>query len=152
AGALAVAGRLDLLGRETGHEAERREHLDVLLEERRGLLDALLHAIGNVERVTDAEIAAQLGLPSGPGARLAKRANDPFAGAARRRAATDEAVDPVLGHEVEGARAGADHRLPAFHGKRLRPRHQRDVTDVVAAIGHGGRNRVVLALVRERAL
>src|SRR5437899_7606502 len=143
---------LDLIGPYTRHESVRREHLDVLLEERRGLLDALLDAVGDVERVPDAEIAAQLRLPPDPGARLAEGANDLVAGPARRRAAADDALDPVLGHEVERARAGAHHRLPALHRQRLRTRHQRDLPDLIAAVRHRGRNRVVLALVRERAL
>jgi hypothetical protein len=43
-------------------------------------------------------------------------------------------------------------RLPALHGQGLRARHQRDLPQLVAAVGHGGRDRVVLALVGEGAL
>src|SRR6185312_14977677 len=98
------------------HEAERREHLDVLLEERRRFLDPLLDAVGDVKREADAEIAAELGLLAGPRARLAKRVHDLLVGAARRSTAADDALDVVLGHEVERPRAGADDRLPALDG------------------------------------
>src|SRR5439155_17864328 len=134
---------------EAGHEAERREHLDVLLEERRRLLDALLDAVGDVERVADAEVAAQLGLPSGAGARLTEGTDHLVAGATGRGASADEALDAVLGHEVERPLAGADHRLPALDGQRLRAWHQGDLADLVTPVGHRGRDRVVLALVRE---
>src|SRR5438552_2509974 len=150
---LGVGDRVDLRGRQARHEAERREHLDVLLEERRRLLDALLDAVGDVEREADAEVAAQLGVPPGAGPRLAERVHDLLVGAALRGAATDDALDVVLGHEVEGPWARADDRLPALDGQRLRARHQRDLGELVPAVGHlRRRDRVVLALVRERAL
>ena len=95
---------------------------------------------------------AQLALSPGAGARLAEGVHDLLVGPARRRAAADDALDVVLGHEVERARARADHRLPALDGQRLRPRHQRDLLKLVAPVGHRGRDRVVLALVREGAL
>src|SRR2546425_3790321 len=71
-GARRVGGRVDLLRGQTGHEPERGEHLDVLLEERRRLLDPLLDAVGDVKREADAEVAAQLRLP--PGARASRKA------------------------------------------------------------------------------
>ena len=92
------------------------------------------------------------GLASGAGARLAKGVDDLLVGPALRRAAADDALDAVLGHEVERPRARADHRLPALDGQRLRARHQRDLLELVAPIGHRGRDRVVLALVGEGAL
>src|SRR5438132_4758045 len=96
--ALGVGDRVDLRRRQARYEAERREHLDVLLEERRRLLDALLDAVGDVERKADAEVAAQLGFPPGAGTRLAERVHDLLVGAALRSAATDDALDVVLGH------------------------------------------------------
>src|SRR5262249_53526002 len=96
-----IARRRDLFGREPGHEAERREHLHVLLEKRRRSLDALLDAVGDVKRVADAEIAAQFSFLAGAGARLAERAHDLVARSARRRPAADDPLDIVLGHEVE---------------------------------------------------
>src|SRR5437773_12368370 len=92
-GRLLIVGRVVLLRGEDGHEAERREHLDVLLEERRRLLDALLDAVGDVERVAEAEVAAQLGLPSGAGARLTEGTDHLVAGATGRGASADEALD-----------------------------------------------------------
>src|SRR5918994_2237635 len=149
---LAVGGRLDLLGREAWHEAEGGEHLDVLLEERRRLFDALLDAVGDVERVADAEVAAQLGFASSASPRLAEGVDYLVAGPTGRRAAADDALDAVLGHEVQRPRAGADDGLPALDGSRLRAWHQGDLPDLIAPIRHRGRDRVVLALVGEGAL
>ena len=59
-------------------------------------------------------------------------------------------ADAVLRHEVEGAVRAALDRLPAFDRQTLRPRHQRDLLQRIAAIRHLRRDRVVLALVRER--
>src|SRR5207245_11335822 len=118
---------------------------------RRRLLDALLDAVGEVERKPDAEIAAELGFSPGTGARLAKRVDDLLVSAARRRAAADDALDAVLGHEVEGPRARADHRLPALDRQGLRARHQRALGKLVAPVGELGCARGVRALLRERA-
>src|SRR4030095_8000255 len=114
----------------------RGEHLDVLLEERRRLLDPLLDAVSDVERKSDAEVAAELGLLAGPRAGLAERVHDLLVRPARRAAATDDAPDVVLGHEVERPRARADHRLPALDRQGLRAWHQGDLGQLVAAIGH----------------
>src|SRR4029077_7959796 len=62
------------------------------------------------------------------------------------------ALDAVLGHEVERALTRAAHWLPPLDGERLRTREQRQLADLVAPVGHLGRDRVVLALVREGAL
>ena len=91
-------------------------------------------------------------LAPGAGARLAEGVDHLLVGPAGRRAAADDAPDVVLGHEVERPRARADHRLPALDRQRLRPRHQRDLLELVASVGHPRRDRVVLALVREGAL
>jgi hypothetical protein len=53
--------------------------------------------------------------------------------------------DTMLGHEIEGAVRAALDRLPAFHRQALGAGHQS-----VAAIRYLRRNRVELALVRER--
>ena len=95
-------------------------HLDVLLEERGGLLDTLLDAVGDVERDADAESLARLAhLPAR--ARASWKAWS-IVGAAGRRAAADDAADVVLCHEVERVRARAHHRLPALDRRRPRPR------------------------------
>src|SRR5207245_2809331 len=123
-----------------------------LRKERRRLLDALLDAVGEGEWQPDAEVAARLGPRSGPGARLAERVHDFLGGSPLRRASADDAVDAVLGHEVQGARAGADYRLPALDGQCLRAWHQRDLLELVAPVGHLGREGVVLAVMRKGAL
>src|SRR5262249_60914133 len=74
----------------------------------------------------------------------------PLDGAALGRAAADDAADAVLGHEVEGPLRAALDRLPAFDRQALRRRHQRDLLERIAAIRHLRRDRIVLALVRER--
>src|SRR5262249_57139977 len=89
ASALGIAQGLDLLGAETGYEPEGSEHLHVLLEEGGGLLDSLLNAVSDVEREPDAEITAQLGLPSCAGPRVAEGAADLLFGPAGRRAPAD---------------------------------------------------------------
>src|SRR5262249_55123882 len=106
----------------------------------------------DVEREADTEVGAQLGLTAGAGMRFPERANGLVAGPAGRRAPADDALDLVLDHEVHRALAGADDGLPAFDGQRLRPRHQRDLAELIAPVRHLGRDRVVLALMREGAL
>src|SRR5206468_7944136 len=101
--------------------------------------DALLDAVRDVEREPDAEVAAQPGLLAGAGPGFPKRVHDLLVGAALRGAAADDALDVVPGHEVQRAWAGADHRLPALDGQRLRTRHQRDLGELVSAVGHLGR-------------
>ena len=74
------------------------------------------------------------------------------AGLHRRRAAADRALDAVLDHEVEPARDGANDRLPALDRPVTGRGTRVSSSSVVAAIGHLRRQRVVLALVRERLL
>ena len=69
--ATAVAGSssdVDLLVGDAAHEAQGREHLDVLLEEGRCLGYRLLLRVGQVHRDAYGEVPAHLGLPSGPAA------------------------------------------------------------------------------------
>src|SRR5438132_6162977 len=74
----------------------------------------------------------------------------PLHRAALGRAAADDAAYAVLRHEIEGAVRAALDRLPAFDRQALRRRHQGDLLQRVAAIRHLRRDRVKLALVRER--
>src|SRR5205823_2383839 len=53
--------------------------------------------------------------------------------------------------EVEAARAAADDRLPDLD-RMNRPRHQRELFQLIATIRHLRRQRVVLAMVREGLL
>jgi len=73
-------------------------------------------------------------------------------GAALGRAAAHHALDAVLGHELEPARRAALDRLPALDRQAERPRHQGQLFECIAAVGHLGRQRVVLALVRKAFL
>ena len=55
----------------------------------------------------------------------------------------------VLGHELERAHRTALDRLPALDRQVERPRDEGELFEGVAAIRHVGRQRVVLALMRE---
>src|SRR5207247_8237689 len=74
----------------------------------------------------------------------------PLYRAALGRTAADDAVDAVLGHEIEGAVGAALDRLPAFDRQALRRRHQGDLLQRVAAIRHLRRDRVEFSFMRER--
>src|SRR5262249_58837981 len=87
-------------------------------------------------------------LAPGPPPGVAMRLDHGAHRAALGHAAADEPLDPVPDHEVEAARRSTLDGLPALHGVSG-PRHQREICQVVAAIGHARRDRVVLALVRE---
>ncbi len=66
------------------------------------------------------------------------------------RAAADQALDAVLGHEIERPLGPALNRLPAFDRQPQWSGHDGQLFEGVAAIGHLRRQGVVLALVRER--
>ena len=93
------------------------------------------------------QVLAQFEVDAGAGGGVAIGGDRAFAH--RRGAAADRALDAVFDHEIQAARAGADHRLPAFDRQVDRPRHQRQFLQRIAAIGHFGRQRVMLALVRK---
>jgi len=65
------------------------------------------------------------------------------------RATAYHALDAVLGHELECAHRAALDRLPALDRQVERPRDEGELFESVAAIRHVGRQRVVLALMRE---
>src|SRR5712691_7808914 len=65
------------------------------------------------------------------------------------RATAYHALDTVLGHELERAHRAALDRLPAFDRQLERSRDDGELFKGVAAIRHVGRQRVVLALMRE---
>src|SRR5215471_15021124 len=65
------------------------------------------------------------------------------------RAAAHHAVYAMLGHELEGAHRTALDRLPALDRQLERSRDEGELFEGVAAIRHLGRQRVVLALIRE---
>src|SRR5262249_36345501 len=65
------------------------------------------------------------------------------------RATAYHAVYAVLGHELERAHRAALDRLPALDRQIERSRDEGELFEGVAAIRHLGRQRVVLALIRE---
>jgi len=68
-----------------------------------------------------------------------------------RRWRTD-ALDPVPDHELEPARATLTMGCQILDREVHRARHERDLLQLIAAIRDRRRDRVVLALMRERAL
>src|SRR5262252_9386202 len=65
------------------------------------------------------------------------------------RATAYHALDTVLGHELERAHRTALDRLPALDRQLERSRDEGELFEGVAAVRHLGRQRVVLALIRE---
>src|SRR5262249_5432156 len=61
----------------------------------------------------------------------------------------DDALDPVLHHELESSRAAADDGLPDLDRQVHRPRPERELLALVPAIRDRRWDRVVLAAVRE---
>src|SRR3954453_22033300 len=103
-----------------------------------------------MELIAERETLAEFELDASLGISLLEADHVPFDRAALGRAAADHAADAVFGHEIKSALRAALDRLPAFDRQAFRPRHQGDLLQRIAAIGHLGRDRVVLALVRER--
>src|ERR1700730_13130441 len=117
---------------------------------RGGFADRLLAALGDVELEAERQALAEFELDAAAGISGLEPEHVPLHRAALGRAAADDAVDAVLGHEVESAVGAALDRLPAFDRQALPRRHPADLLHRIAAIGPLGRDRVVLALVRER--
>src|SRR5215475_2012248 len=65
------------------------------------------------------------------------------------RATAYHALDTVLGHELKRAHRAPLDRLPALDRQLERSRDEGELFEGVAAIRHLGRQRVVLALIRE---
>src|SRR5262252_8919937 len=65
------------------------------------------------------------------------------------RATAYHALDTVLGHELERTHRAALDRLPALDRQLERSRDEGELFEGVAAIRHLGRQRVVLAPIRE---
>ena len=63
-----------------------------------------------------------------------------------------QALNTVLGHEIQDPRRSALDRLPSFHRQACQSRHQRQILQHIAAIRHLRRQRVMLALVAERLI
>src|SRR5205823_6774269 len=130
-----------------GYEAERPEHLHVLLVERLDLADGLLARLGQMDENPQAKVFAEVEVLAGARACTPVRVNRPLGH--RGGAAADDALDAVADHEIQRARFGADDRLPALDGAMDRARYEGQLLQLVAAVRHAGRQRVVLAAVRE---
>ena len=81
--------------------------------------------------------------------RIGPALDDFFGRTARDCAAANHWLDAVLGHEIHGLLAGADHWLPGLDWKVLGSRNQRELLQGVSPVGDLWRKRVVLALVGE---
>ena len=147
--AAALRGRGELLRRDAGNEAERAEHLHVLLVPRRDLAHRALATLREVIEDAEAQALAELVVEPRAVRGVLERV-DRLLGH-RRGAAADEAPDAVLHHEVEAARARAHHGLPRLDGMHG-ARHECQLLQLVAAVRNVRRQRVVLALVGERLL
>src|SRR5262249_3445179 len=139
-----------LVWRDAGHEAKRREHLDVLLVIRRELADGRLPAVGEVEENANRQVLAELEVLAGTCGRVVIGLNGSLGHGGR--ATADGALDAVPDHEVEPARAGAHHGLPALDGPGDGAWYQRQLLEGVTAVWHLRWQGVVLALVRERGV
>ena len=148
--AAARGGRADLALGNAGHEAEGGEHLHVLLEPGRHLAECPLTRVGQVEVEAETEIFPQGKFASGARERLA------VAGDRALRhgggPATDDPLDAVRGHEVEGSGARAHDGLPALDGLVERTGHEGDLLELVPAVRHRRRQHVVLAPMGEALL
>src|SRR5947207_737229 len=123
--AAATGGCLDLGGRDPRDEAERREHLHVLLVEGRDLADGLLAGLGEVKEDAEAKILAEGELTAGARRGLAVGVDRPLGHGGG--AAADDALDAVANPEVESAAARAHVGLPALHGPVARARDEREL-------------------------
>ena len=145
--AAASADRVDLLRGQPRHKAQRREHLHMLFVERLQFAQRLLLRLGQIKRDADRQILAELQI-------VAHVVRHSLIGLDRplrhdRGATADQPLDAVAHHEFDAAPAGADDRLPAFDRHVDRTWHQGQFLQLIAAIGDLGRQRVVLALMRE---
>ena len=119
----------------------------MLLEKGRDLPDRLFPRLGDVEMDADADPLSQSHLAAGPRPRFLERPDRALLHG--RGPASDETPDAVLHHEIEAPRLGAHHRLPALDGGVQGPRNEADLLQIVAPVGHLGRQFIVFALVRE---
>src|SRR5712664_3831961 len=130
------------------HEAERREPLVALVVRR---LDAALGLLGRVGEIEpgapDHVLAELLGMPvlgAGVAVRLHHVVEDLLA------VEGYHGLEVLAGHVVDGLAARDRH--PDLHGQVFRPRHTRDVGELVATVLHRRRAVVALAVVAERLL
>src|SRR5262245_39551817 len=123
------------------YKPERGKHLHVFLVVWGELADCLLAAVGNIKEDPDGQILPELKLLASTGRGLAigldrslRHGSSPTA---------NGALNAVPHHEVEPASVGADDGLPAFDRPVDRAWHESELFEIIAAIGHGWRQRVV---------
>src|SRR5262245_1511206 len=129
---------------------ERAHELGVLLEEGFHSLDRELLRVVDAHAEAEDQVFAELQVApvaSGDSLVVGEPALDELLGGGG-----NDALDAVLHHEVEPAGAAAHDRLPDLDRQMARPGHHRDLLHRVAPVRHRRRDRVVLALVRERLL
>src|SRR4051794_9322891 len=98
----APGDRGDLIRGQAWHEAERREHLDVLFIERDEPAHRLLARLADIAVDADHQILAELPLLAGARRGVLVCLDRPTLH--RRGAAADRALDVVTDHEIEPAR------------------------------------------------
>src|SRR5215468_977959 len=129
-------------------EAEGREPLVALVVVRLHALDRFLDGVGEVEPHAPADVLTEREATSRLRSFGLVSAHDLVEDllAVQR----DHALDAARGDI--GQRLARGNGLPDLHGQREGPRYDSDLLERVAAIFHGGRDRVVLAPVRPRLL
>src|SRR6266852_1030857 len=98
------------------------------------------------------QVAAQLGFATVAGERFLPGHDRLRWRAAAGSPATNNSLDAVASHEVQPSLAGTDDWLPAVDGTAQWTRHQGDLLELVAAVGHPRWQRVVLATVSKGRL
>src|SRR5207247_10198615 len=112
--------------------------------------NALLAVLGEVEMEPEAQPLAHLQLLADPRVRRLPVEDYPVHRTAFGRTAADQPPDTVLGHEIQRPRGAALNRLPALDREPDRAGHDRQLLEVIAAIGDLRRQGVMLAAMRER--
>ena len=101
-----------------------------------------------MEMEADAQAFTELGVGfSGAHQRIAVTGHDAVHYSTLGHATAQDPLDAVLGHEVQSPLGAPLDGLPALHRQGLGPGHQCQLLEGVAAVGHLGRQGVVLPLV-----
>src|SRR5881398_1822024 len=128
------------------HEAERREPLVALVVRRLHAALGLLGRVGEGEPGAPDHVLAEL-LPAPVlGAGVAVRPHHVVEDLLAVEG--HHSLEVLAGHVVDGLAARDRH--PDLHGQVLRPRHTRDLAELVATVLHRRRAVVALAVVAER--
>jgi hypothetical protein len=128
------ADRLHLSRRRARRKSLRREHFGMFLIGRPQCRQGFLLAAGEVEEDPQHQILAELQILAGADGGVSIGGDRPLLQC--RGATAGLAFDAMLDHEVQPARSGTDHGLPALHRTVDRPRNQCQLLQLVAAIWH----------------